>query len=115
MNVALLVTVGLGLLALIVVLIAWVGPERFVRLWVPLPLKMRSSINVAIAAAIAFGGSQAIDYLTNLDIPDWLKLGITAILVPIVRTLNSADPYIDPTAITGAHEATDPTTTAEGQ
>lgn len=116
MNIALLVTVGLGLLALLVVLIAWVGPDRFVKLWTALPLKFRSAINVALAAAIAFGGSQAVDYLTKLDIPDWLKLGITAVLVPIIRTLNSADPYTDPTPeVTGAHEASSGDTTGGEQ
>lgn len=105
MNLELLVTIGLGLIALIVVLVAWVGPARFITLWEALPLRLRSMVNVALAAALAFGGSALIDWLAHADIPVWVKVGLTAVITPIIRQLNAADPYPNPTDPVGEHEA----------
>lgn len=107
-SIAVLVTLGLFLLALIIVLVAWVGPDRFVALWAALPLRVRSMVNVALAGVLAFGGSALIDWLSSSTIPTWVKVFVTAVLTPIIRQLNSADSYPNDggNAVTaGAHEA----------
>lgn len=108
-SIAVLVTLGLFLLALIVVLVAWVGPARFVTLWEALPLRLRSMVNVALAGVLAFGGSALIDWLSSSTIPTWVKVGVTAVLTPIIRQLNQADPYPnEPSPPVGQHEAPAP-------
>lgn len=108
MSLALLVTIGVFFLALLIVLVAWVGPDRFIRLWNALPIRLRSMLNVAIAAALAFGGGALIDWLSSADVPTWFKVAVTAVLTPIIRQLNQADPYPNeptPAAPVGEHEA----------
>lgn len=85
------VLLGLAILVAAIIAIVAIGPDRFITTWNRIPTPMRTVINVAIGAVIAWALSDGLQLLLALDMPPWLKVLLAGVSTAVVRAMNPAD------------------------
>lgn len=85
------VLLTLAILTAVIIAVVAVGPTRFIAAWNAIPAVVRTWLNVAAAALLAAGGSALLEWISDADIPLWVKITAVPFLTSLVRAVNPAD------------------------